>query len=204
MKPQLSLLLLSRASGQSSTTLGGSASPGAPRPPAPGASMLAAIAVLSLAANKALSQQPTPIPNWTTGEPGTTPGQYAQNPQYGYGQQPQYSQPYGQSTQYPQQPPAYQQPPDYGQQQAYGAPDQGYAPPYQPQQALSPDRLEQLVAPIALYPDNLVSIVLAASTYPAQVSAADQWLHVQGGAPPEQIAAAACAQTGWDPSIKAL
>ncbi len=86
---------------------------------------------------------------------------------------------------------------------AYADPDQGFAAPYQPAQALSPDRLEQMVAPIALYPDNLVSMVLAASTYPAQVAAADQWLHMQGGAPPEQIAAGANAQ-GWDPSVKAL
>ncbi|HKD59668.1 MAG TPA: DUF3300 domain-containing protein [Terracidiphilus sp.] len=211
MKPQLSLLLLSRAAGQHLRTLGGSASPKSRRSSAAGAE-LAAIAVLSLAASQAFSQQPTSIPNWTTGEPGTSsgqyaPGQYVQDPQYG---QQQYAQPYPQQPlQQPQyQQPQYQQPPAYPQQNygdpAYAAPDFGYAPPYQPQQALSPDRLEQMVAPIALYPDNLVSIVLAASTYPAQVAAADQWLHMQGGAPPEQIAAGANAQTGWDPSIKAL
>ncbi len=61
-----------------------------------------------------------------------------------------------------------------------------------------------MVAPIALYPDNLVSIVLAASTYPAEVVAANQWLHALGGTPPEQIAAQANSQTSWDPSIKAL
>jgi hypothetical protein len=61
-----------------------------------------------------------------------------------------------------------------------------------------------MLAPIALYPDNLVSMVLAASTYPAQVSAADQWLHMQGNAPQEQIAAGASAQATWDPSVKAL
>lgn len=155
----------------------------------------------ALVAVSAFAQQPSPIPNWPTDEPGTTSGQYAPAPQYG--QQPQYGQPqYQQPPQYGQ--PQYQQPPNYGQQQAYGAPDQGYAPAYQPAQALSPDRLEQMVAPIALYPDNLVSMVLAASTYPAQVAAADQWLRMQGGAPPEQIAAGASAQTSWDPSVKAL
>src|ERR1035441_2361688 len=38
------------------------------------------------------------------------------------------------------------------------------------------DQLYQLVAPIALFPDNLVAMMLAASTYPDQVSAAYQWL----------------------------
>jgi len=39
------------------------------------------------------------------------------------------------------------------------------------------EQLYQLVAPIALFPDNLVAQVLAASTYPDQVSAAYTWLH---------------------------
>jgi hypothetical protein len=64
--------------------------------------------------------------------------------------------------------------------------------------------LEQLVAPIALYPDALVAQMLAASTYPAQIAAADQWVRAMGGVPPAQIAAGANEQTGWDPSIKAL
>ena len=38
------------------------------------------------------------------------------------------------------------------------------------------DQLYQLVAPIALFPDNLVAMVLAASTFPDQVNAAYQWL----------------------------
>src|ERR1039457_1968271 len=38
------------------------------------------------------------------------------------------------------------------------------------------DQLYQLVAPIALFPDNLVAMMLAGSTYPDQVSAAYQWL----------------------------
>jgi Protein of unknown function (DUF3300) len=94
-------------------------------------------------------------------------------------------------------------------QQAYPAgeayPQQAYPPQVsQPAiQPLSPDRLQQLVAPIALYPDSLVGLVLTASTYPAQVQQADAWLQAQGNAPPEQIAAGANVQN-WDPSIKAL
>ncbi len=70
-------------------------------------------------------------------------------------------------------------------------------------QPLGPDRLQQLVAPIALYPDTLVALVLTAATYPAQVQDADQWRQAQGNAPAEQIAAGANGQI-WDPSVKAL
>ena len=163
------------------------------------------LTLLMLAGIPAFSQTPKPIPNWSNGQAGTSAGQYAPNQ---YPQQPQYQQ------QDPPQP-AYQPPPDGQQyqqsqeyQQGYGQaladPDQGGVAPYQPSRALSADQLERMLAPIALYPDNLVSMVLAASTYPAEVSAADQWLHMQGGAPPEQIAAGANAQTTWDPSVKAL
>src|SRR6185437_4303115 len=47
-------------------------------------------------------------------------------------------------------------------------PDDG--PPPQQWNALAPDQLNQLVAPIALYPDSLVAQVLAAATYPSQVA----------------------------------
>ncbi len=76
----------------------------------------------------------------------------------------------------------------------------GQAPPSQP---LSAGQLEQLVAPIALYPDALVAQVLAASTYPSQVLDADRWRQAQGYASPGQIAAGADMQS-WDPAVKAL
>jgi hypothetical protein len=80
-------------------------------------------------------------------------------------------------------------------------PDNGQpAPQGQP---LTPDQLDQLVAPMALYPDALVAQVLAASTYPTQVVEADRWRQSQGNAPPEQIAAGAESHN-WDPSVKAL
>ncbi len=120
---------------------------------------------------------------------------WAQYGQYAPVQQPGY----GQTQPYPQQPYA---------QQPYSAPDQGY--PQQdygqqqaPAQPLSAEQLEELVAPIALYPDTLVAQMLAAATYPAQVVGADHWLQAQGYASPEQIAAGADAQA-WDPSVKAL
>src|SRR5215471_2606801 len=39
----------------------------------------------------------------------------------------------------------------------------------------TPEEIEQLVAPIALYPDDLVSQILMASTYPLEVVEADRW-----------------------------
>jgi hypothetical protein len=117
--------------------------------------------------------------------------------------------PLGQEELFAQQAP----PPEQGESQndAYNgqyAPDQpsGYGqqsdaqPPAQP---LNADQLEQLVAPIALYPDTLIAQVLAASTYPTQVVEADRWRQAQGYASPDQIAAGADAQN-WDPSLKAL
>ena len=113
--------------------------------------------------------------------------QYAPDPQLGYGQ-----------PAYPQ-PQPYQQQVDPNQQFAV----QGYAPQQAPAQALNTEQLEQLVAPIALYPDTLVAQVLAAATYPDQVVDADHWRQAQGYAPADQIAAGADSQT-WDPSLKAL
>jgi len=71
------------------------------------------------------------------------------------------------------------------------------------EQALGADQLDQLVAPIALYPDALVAQVLAAATYPTQVVEADRWRQSQGNAPADQIAAGADSHN-WDASVKAL
>src|SRR5579872_6927479 len=42
--------------------------------------------------------------------------------------------------------------------------------------AANPDQLDSLVAPIALYPDPLISQILVASTYPLELVQAAQWL----------------------------
>lgn len=174
------------------------------------------------------AQQPYGYPYGAPAPPAQA--QYPQQNPYGY-QQPQYAQPqYGQpqypqpqyaQPAYPQQPNGYGQPDQYADQgqpyaqpdgqypnQATGqAPDMGAPQPGPTQQPLSAADLEQLLAPIALYPDNLLAQILAGSTYPAQVAAADQWLHqmqAQGYGSPDQLAAGAEAQGAWDPSVKAL
>src|SRR5215469_4492305 len=65
------------------------------------------------------------------------------------------------------------------------------------------DELYQLVAPIALFPDNLVAQVLAASTYPDQVTAAHTWLQQNSNLKGDQLMQAVDKQQ-WDNSIKGL
>ena len=52
-------------------------------------------------------------------------------------------------------------------------------PPLPEQTLLKPEQLDALVAPIALYPDELLANVLAASTYPLEVVQADRWVKAQ-------------------------
>ena len=65
------------------------------------------------------------------------------------------------------------------------------------------EQLYQLVAPIALFPDNLLAQVLAASTYPDQVSAAYTWLQQNSSLKGQQLLDAVNQQS-WDPSVKGL
>ena len=172
--------------------------------------MFAVPLALSLGAVAQQPYAPSPYGNYSP-----YANQYAQPiPQYTYPNS-QYSAPQSAAPQYQQ--PQYSAPQQYPDQQQYaGEPyaNQPYPseqdltpPPAAPLQPLSADQLEQLLAPIALYPDALLAQILAASTYPAQIPAAGQWLQpmrAQGYGSPDQIASGANAQTTWDPSIKAL
>jgi len=82
-----------------------------------------------------------------------------------------------------------------------GPPAQGAAAPAYAQQ--TPDQLQRLVAPIALYPDSLVAQILAASTFPEQVVEADRWLQDHPDLKGDALAKAVDQQP-WDPSVKAL
>jgi hypothetical protein len=78
-----------------------------------------------------------------------------------------------------------------------------WAPPAAIRAQQDPDQLQQLVAPIALYPDDLVAEVLAAATYPAQVDEAAHWLQQNASLTADQIASSVNGM-GWDSSVKAL
>src|ERR1051325_1417267 len=67
----------------------------------------------------------------------------------------------------------------------------------------SPRQLQQLVAPIALYPDELVAEVLAAATYPDEIVEANRWLQQHSTLKDEQLATEVDKQP-WDASVKAL
>jgi Protein of unknown function (DUF3300) len=73
----------------------------------------------------------------------------------------------------------------------------------QPYTAQTAQQLDQLVAPIALYPDSLVAQVLAASTFPDQIVEADRWVQANPGLKDQALADAVNNQP-WDPSVKAL
>ena len=64
-------------------------------------------------------------------------------------------------------------------------------------------QLEQLVAPIALYPDALLSQILMAATYPLEVVAAGRWSQANPSVTGEALQNA-MAEQPWDPSVKAL
>jgi hypothetical protein len=65
------------------------------------------------------------------------------------------------------------------------------------------DQLEQLVAPIALYPDALLAQVLMASTYPLEIVEAARWVQKNPKVTGDKLEAALKEQT-WDPSVKSL
>ena len=67
----------------------------------------------------------------------------------------------------------------------------------------SPQELQQLVAPIALYPDALVAQILAASTYPTEIVEADRWIEGHSSLKGDALAKEVDKQN-WDPSVKAL
>src|SRR5271166_937269 len=77
-------------------------------------------------------------------------------------------------------------------------------PPAQAQsQTLGPQQLENLVAPIALYPDPLLGQVLAACTYPVELVEAQQWLQANSNLHGQQLTDAA-RQQNWDASVQAM
>ena len=68
---------------------------------------------------------------------------------------------------------------------------------------IPPEQLDSLVAPIALYPDPLLSQTLVASTYPLEIIQLQQWLQKNKNLKDKALADAAKKQD-WDPSIQAM
>jgi hypothetical protein len=70
-------------------------------------------------------------------------------------------------------------------------------PPMPAAPTLSDAQLDQLLGPIALYPDPLIAVMLPAATQPAEIVVADRY--IQGGGDPNAID-----QQPWDPNVQAL
>jgi hypothetical protein len=78
-------------------------------------------------------------------------------------------------------------------------------PDYQAASLYAPEELDQLVSPIALYPDPLIAQILMSATYPLEVVQADRWLQdPANSALKGEALEAALAQEPWAPSVKAL
>jgi hypothetical protein len=68
---------------------------------------------------------------------------------------------------------------------------------------ISPEQLDSLVAPIALYPDPMLAQVLAASTYPLELVQLQQWLEKNNTLKDKALADAVQKQP-WDPSVQSM
>lgn len=86
-------------------------------------------------------------------------------------------------------------------QEAQKTPQEGA--PATPTSSFPAEQLEQLVAPIALYPDKLLAQILMASTYPLEIVEAARWLQKNPKLEGEKLEAALKDQT-WDPAVKSL
>lgn len=67
----------------------------------------------------------------------------------------------------------------------------------------SVEQIDQMMAPVALYPDSLLSMILMASTYPADVAAAAEWSAANPDAKGDD-AVLKVEGEAWDPSVKSL
>src|SRR5713226_2622668 len=76
-------------------------------------------------------------------------------------------------------------------------------PPSAPPALFAAEQLEQIAAPVALYPDPLLAQVLMASTYPLEVVQAARFVGANASLKGEQLSAALKAQP-WDDSVKSL
>ncbi len=71
------------------------------------------------------------------------------------------------------------------------------APPFKPEE------IEQIVAPVALYPDSLMLQIMMAATYPLEVVQAHRWLQANKGLTGDALDTA-LKDEDWDPSVKSI
>src|SRR5437660_9869970 len=76
-------------------------------------------------------------------------------------------------------------------------------PPAPRKAAATQQELDQMLAPVALYPDSLLSQILMASTYPLEIVEAARWSKANPNLKGDD-AVKASEQNGWDPSVTSL
>ena len=164
-------------------------------------SILGAVICAAIAAAPTRAQDPNAYPPAAPQEQG----QYPPAGQYPPPQQGQYPPAQGQY------PPPQQQQPYPQQQQPYPSQGQGYPqgqyPPGQYGQPalMAPQQLDQLVGPIALYPDGLLAQVLTAATFGNEIPSAAGWANQHQYLRGEELAQAIRADNVYfDPSVMAL
>ena len=79
----------------------------------------------------------------------------------------------------------------------------GFAQDQPTARQFSQEELDQMLAPIALYPDSLLAQILMAATYPLEVVQADRWIKANRNLTGDQLNDAVD-QQDWDTSVKAL
>ena len=112
-----------------------------------------------------------------------------------------------QSPSWPTPPAAQAESPAPLQAESPAAPEAGTptAPQSKPVSQLSAARIAQMLASVALYPDDLLADILVAATYPLDVAEAAQWLEdSQNAALKGDQLFSALQQKSWDPSVKSL
>ena len=75
--------------------------------------------------------------------------------------------------------------------------------PMQAKPVFTQQQLDQMLAPVALYPDSLLSQILMASTYPLEIVEAARWSKANPNLKGDDAVKAA-EQNGWDPSVTSL
>ncbi len=83
------------------------------------------------------------------------------------------------------------------------SPPPGAAPAQAGAKTFSQEQLDQLLAPVALYPDGLLAQVLMAATYPIEVVTAERWVKANAGLK-DQALQDALEKQPWDASVKSL
>jgi len=86
---------------------------------------------------------------------------------------------------------------------SYGQEAQDAAQENQTAPVFKAEELDQMVAPIALYPDDLLSQIFMASTYPLEIVQAARWAEVNKDLQDDALAVA-LEKEPWDPSVKSL